>query len=1531
MKLYITDSEKVSIYTLPKDNKDSFVIDYVAPGKIEEHIVLYYKENNWIISSNSNLQLYKDVTIADKLILEDGNEIALDFGDLSEKVTLYCFDTPFNYFDFSIGNKGSICVGREGNIDIIYNNRYFSSPQFTIYSYNNLWYIEDNGYEGTLVFVNGYRCRKQILNVGDVIFSCGLKIIWMGLFLRINNPGGNVKTVLQQNSEYKSSETENVYSEVKEDEKKIVLFNDNQVFFHTPQLKKIFVPRKITIANVPGKKTGDRLPAIFTLGATIIMAFSSSISGFLVLFKVFSGEASLLGSLVELITLGAMLIGSLLLPVMQDKYVKMKEKRAEKKRQKKYKEYLEKKKQEIAESLEEEKNTLISNNLSVIEIANEIAKLSSVIWSKEISDEDFLSIRLGVGKRKAMISVSAPVEEFSLDDDNLKDEVKKIASNPLVLDDVPIILSFVKNRIVSFIIDKKYNEKVNFINALIFQLVSLHSANDLKIVVLTNKQNEKNWEYIKYLQHCYSDDREIRFFASTDEEIKEVTTYLDKAYQERTPSEEDEDSEVDNLAKEYDETYKKFEQYYMIITDDYLSIKRYGVINRILESTKNYGFSLITIEETMQNVPSKCNKFINVSEINGSIISKNIQADDTESFKPEYVTFDITPYTNVIANIPILSKKLSSSLPKSLTFLEMYKVGNIEQLNIRRRWRENDPTVSLRTPIGVNESGATFEIDLHEKYHGPHGLIAGSTGSGKSEFIITFILSMALNYHPYEVQFIIIDYKGGGLAGAFENRETGVRIPHLAGTITNLDVSEMNRTLVSINSELKRRQAMFNKARDHLGESTVDIYKYQKFYREGKVKEPIPHLFIISDEFAELKAQQPEFMNELVSAARIGRSLGVHLILATQKPAGVVDDQIWSNSKFKICLKVQSVEDSNEMLKKPDAAFIKQAGRFYLQVGYDELYELGQSGWTGARYIPSNRIAKSIDDSINIIDNNANIIDNINDNMSDDSSHVDSQDLGDQLTNIVKELYNIAKKDNLEFKKLWLDNVPKVIIQNDIVKKYNIKTKSNVIDPVIGEYDNPRAQSQGPVSLDLTHRGNTAIFGTTGSGKTTLLTTMLYSIIINYPPSSVNLYMIDFGAEKLKLFNKAPQVGEVLVAEDKNKIHYLFSMIENEILKRTKYFAQNGTTFDKCIEKEIPPFATIIVVINAFEIFKEQYEELSTEVLPRILRDCTKYGIIFVITSTSNGYMGYGMDDKINQKIALHLNDPGDYSLFYSSERVIPASNPGRGIITLDNTYEFQTALSFNEDEYLDSMNYIMAKLSEIFKNKAPLISSVPKKVLVDNYITQVLDLADLPIGINIETAGIITYNYDKRVNIITGETLNNTSKYINSLIKEFEHTTNVKTMVLNTDESINIAHNESTKYYAENFKKLISAISINIDKCNKERINTKYCIVIIGYKNLQSHLIKLKEQDSSVETLNDIILKNTSDNFNFIIVESAGSFDILKNSDVYDNLDEEEIIWIGKGIENQSIFYLREEVKSKKDYAYILNDEKCITFKYIQ
>ena len=400
------------------------------------------------------------------------------------------------------------------------------------------------------------------------------------------------------------------------------------------------------------------------------------------------------------------------------------------------------------------------------------------------------------------------------------------------------------------------------------------------------------------------------------------------------------------------------------------------------------------------------------------------------------------------------------------------------------------------------------------------------TGSGKSEFIISYIVSMAINYHPYEVSFVLIDYKGGGLAGVFENKETGFKLPHLAGTITNLDTIEMSRSLASIQSELRKRQRLFNEARDKLNESTIDIYKYQSLYRKGLVEKPISHLFIISDEFAELKDQQPDFMDQLISTARIGRSLGVHLILATQKPAGVVNDQIWSNSRFRVCLKVQDKSDSMDMIKVPDAAELKNPGRFYLQVGYNELFALGQAAWAGAQYYPQEKRKKKVDKAIDIIDNVGNNIKS----LDNGENEVKVQSKGEEITNIVKYIVDEAAKEKVVIEKLWLDRIPDIIYIDELRKKYKYKIEKFNINPIYGEYDDPDNQKQGLLTLPISTGGNAIIFGAAGSGKEMALASIIYSSITTHTEKELNYYILDFGAETLTMFKNAPQVGEVLLS-----------------------------------------------------------------------------------------------------------------------------------------------------------------------------------------------------------------------------------------------------------------------------------------------------------------------------------------------------------------------------------------------------------------
>ncbi len=261
---------------------------------------------------------------------------------------------------------------------------------------------------------------------------------------------------------------------------------------------------------------------------------------------------------------------------------------------------------------------------------------------------------------------------------------------------------------------------------------------------------------------------------------------------------------------------------------------------------------------------------------------------------------------------------------------------------IRSQWQKTSVIEELSAIPGTDSSGRAVTMDLSERGCGPHGLVAGTTGSGKTELLITFILSLAVRYSPDELCFIIIDFKGGGLLNAFVKRDQC--LPHVRGVLTNLEASEMKRVTVYFRKECERREHLFSVMSSETKQSVRDIRRYRMIQKNYDDYPILPELVIITDEFAELKKDHPEFLQELISIARIGRSLGIHLILSTQRPGGIVTEQIWSNARFKICMKVTEEHDSLEVLHTKDAAELKQPGEFVLM--YDNIIQRGRAFYT---------------------------------------------------------------------------------------------------------------------------------------------------------------------------------------------------------------------------------------------------------------------------------------------------------------------------------------------------------------------------------------------------------------------------------------------------------------------------------------------------------------------------------------------------------------------------------------------------------
>ncbi|WP_223592676.1 type VII secretion protein EssC [Neobacillus bataviensis] len=1448
------------------------------------------------------------------------------FRDNEPAALLYVepFSEDRNEFTRHIVSANVIKIGRSKDSHICFTNKLVSSSHCSIeYNEQGRAVIKDhNSSNGT--YVNGEKIEKKELAIGDVISIMGLRIIFNGRLISLNNPH---QLVFLDRNAFKPFVAGQPVIQTEEELDDFLVEAENQdLFYRSPRFKRDIEKKTIKIDPPPQMNTMEETPLMLMLGPSMTMGMASLFTGIFAVQNVARNGGNMMNALPTLIMSLSMLIGTILWPILTKKHEKKKRIENENIRQEKYRQYLEEMKQTIQDEGKYQEEILHENHISLYSCLERIDKRDRTLWERVIGQNDFLKIRLGLGDLPLEVEIKYPEKKFTIEEDNLQDELYKLVETPSVLKQVPVTLSLVEER-VSGIIGKRENV-IEFVKGVIFQLASLHSYDELKMVFLYDQSEQESWKFVKWLPHVWSENTNIRFIASDANEMKELSVYFEK--------------EIANRAAMAEKEQQEFTQHYVVFSMSKELAGKAEMVNLLLKEKKDLGISLVTLYNELERLPKECSNVIELDEPVSKIYDKDDISGKYQPFKADiYMQQDPEEMAIKLANIQLASSVDAYSLPDMLTFLEMFGVGKVEHLNSPTRWKENNPTLTIETQIGVNQMGEPFKIDLHEKYHGPHGLIAGMTGSGKSEFIMTFILSLAVNYHPDEVAFILIDYKGGGMANAFLN------LPHLAGTITNLDGAAVKRSLVSIQSELKRRQAIFSETSRRLNESIIDIYKYQKLYREGVVSEPLQHLFMISDEFAELKTQQPEFMDQLVSAARIGRSLGVHLILATQKPSGVVDDQIWSNSKFRISLKVQEKADSMEVIKRPDAAEIKQTGRFFLQVGYNELFELGQSAWAGAPYYPADKVEKTEDDGIAVIDNLGRVMKA----AKMDKRKKTGQKPSSQIDEVTKYLANLASQENIKVKPLWLDPIPPLVYIGELKKKYKrASVESFTLNPVIGEYDDPAKQSQSVLTLPISQEGNTVVYGVAGSGKTTFLTTLLFSLMEDHTPEEVNLYLLDFGSETLSWYQDAPHVGDVMLSHEGEKIDNLFKILTSEIANRKKLFSPYGGDFHQYNRLSGKTAPSIVVMIHNYSAFSEMYEQ-HEEALSYLTREGTKYGLYFVVTALNTGAIRYKLLQNFKQMYVLQLNDPSEYSgVLGSVDGVYPSKFKGRGIVKTDSVYEFQTAQISKgaEDIYSFITKYCQDYQQRWGKNGAKRIPILPEKVDID-YLHDEIHFGPsgvVPIGVEKASLRVSSYNFtDSFINLVTSANLESSTSFMQGLTEVMTAKQKGKEVIV-IDPGSQFANGENLacKYVSEMneldemivylFNTLVFRNNTTKDALAEGKeapvFDTITCL-IHGFSDLQSSLSddrfdKLKVFLERGEGLNvSIILSDAADRMSSYTYESW----FQKQASL------SEAIWVGSGISDQFVLKVNKMTNDMygelpEDFGWILRKGKVKLVKLV-
>ena len=561
------------------------------------------------------------------------------------------------------------------------------------------------------------------------------------------------------------------------------------------------------------------------------------------------------------------------------------------------------------------------------------------------------------------------------------------------------------------------------------------------------------------------------------------------------------------------------------------------------------------------------------------------------------------------------------------------------------------------------------------------------------------------------------------------------------------------RALASINAEIHRRERLF-------GEFEVNhINQYQKKFKNGEATEPLPHLFLISDEFAELKVNQPDFIKELVSIARVGRSLGVHLILATQKPSGVVDDQIWSNSRFKIALKVADRSDSNEMLHTPDAAEITQTGRAYLQVGNNEVYELFQSAWSGADYQPDKDDMGIEDHTIYLI-NELGQYEILNEDLSGLEDVDEIKEVPTELDAIVHHIQLLCEEQEIPpVPQPWLPPLKERITLDELeeVQPTVAWTQEKPLSVLLGMADIPQAQKQEAVSINLSKDGHILLYGSPGTGKTTFLQTAGMDLARKFSPKALTMYLMDFGTNGLAPLSKLPQVADTMLLDQTEKISKFVRIMEKELNRRKKLLADYGVgTLELYRQASGQEEPAIVILLDSYEAFKEEaYEAELFKLLVRISREGLSIGVHLLVTAGRQTNLRAQLYSNFKHQLSLPQNEAGEVRAIVGSTPLAMTMEDikGRALMKREEVDVIQLALPVygaNDTQVLNNLRQEVASLQEAWTGQRPsAIPMVPEELTMEEFLNlpgvqEAIQNAQIPIGLELEMVGSVNISLRK-------------------------------------------------------------------------------------------------------------------------------------------------------------------------------------------
>ena len=860
------------------------------------------------------------------------------------------------------------------------------------------------------------------------------------------------------------------------------------------------------------------------------------------------------------------------------------------------------------------------------------------LWERRQADPDFLIARVGTADQPSDVTVNNPQRESHQ------------GALAWTAPDVPVTVPLADVGVTG--IAGPAEERLAMARWIIGQTAVLQSPADVDMVLLTDANAGAEWNWVRWLPHVRSDagDSELAHVGvgeeSTAQRIGELLQTLDQ----RTAAAKDRGSPGQGGAA------VPFEPI-LVILDGARRLRLLPGVPALLQSGPQVRMYFLCLDADERLLPEECHAVITAVHnefsvrISGEPTVEGVRADLVSTSWAEVLARTLAPIRDVS------DVAAGGSLPGSSRLLGVIHLDPPTTQSVLSRWESVGRTTEA--VIGEGADGP-FSIDIRRD--GPHGLVAGTTGSGKSELLQTIIASLAINNRPDEMNYVLVDYKGGA---AFKDCNN---LPHTVGMVTDLDGHLTTRALESLGAELRRREHQLAAA------DAKDIEDY--LAAKDRSDPPMPRLMIIIDEFAALVAELPDFVTGLVDIARRGRSLGVHLILATQRPAGVVSAEIKSNTNLRIALRVTDAGDSSDVLESADAAHISKStpGRGYARLGHSSLIAF-QSSRIGGR--PRGEDATA---DINLRPVAFAML------GTAETDRVQAEEditVPTDLAAVVQAARDASASSGIVAPPSpWLPAMADAVTLEEVLEDFPaaVPTADRLVIP-FGLVDVPSEQRRDVATYDVARGGHLGVISAPRAGRSTLLRAIAGVIGRYTSPADIHLYGVDCGNNALLPLVGLPHVGAVVTRDQTDRMDRLLTRLRQLISDRQQELAIGGFADVTEQRANVPldeRMAYIVVLFDRWEGFFAAYDGLDggrmVVAWQQIMQEGAGVGIKLVMTGDRTLLIGR-MSTLFDDKLLMRMVDMTDFSSIGMTMKQVPGSMTEGRAFRAEGLRETQIAL----------------------------------------------------------------------------------------------------------------------------------------------------------------------------------------------------------------------------------------------------------------